>query len=381
MPKPLKQQAVGNHLRRLRTRLAPFWLSVFRTSLYLIVAAMVLNTFMNRWGFRARSPRYGFRALVTHEAHRPFVFRVLTPAIVNAATVAIPPTLVDQLREWDLTRPREDHPSLSAHHRFAWGPNPLRQDYVAYLGLWVIVFLLLEAMRWLTRLQGRYPAAFVDCAPPLALLTLPLAFSRGGYAYDFVELLLITVCVGALVKRRWVLYYACFVLACFNKETAILLVIYVVALLLGRLPWRALLAHAGLHGLLGLPIVLWQRLAFANNPGSNAEFQLWENAEFLLSREPWLRFWDPYGPLLPFPGPFNLISLFVAGGVVLLYWREKPRDLRLAFVAMTTVLLPTFVLFGTFDEVRNFSLVFPIGYLLGCDTAARLYGLASAERA
>jgi hypothetical protein len=355
-----------------------FWRVVFRTSLYLIVAALVLNTFMNRWGFRRRSPRYGFTALVTYEAHRPFAFRVLTPAAINAVTLATPRSLLDGLMEWDLSRVQEDHPPLSAHRRFGWGADPLPQHYVAYLALWPVVFLLLVAMRRLTRLQDRFSDAFVDVAPALALLALPLAFSRGGYVYDFTELLLVTVCVGLLLERRWILYYACFALACLNKETAILLVIYCATLHVRRLSSRALMAHAGLHGLVGVPILLWQRFAFAGNPGAGAEFQLWDNLRFLASPEPWLRFWEPYGPLLAFPGPFNLLSMAVFGAAVFLFWRDKPRHLRLAFALMTSVLLLLLVLFGNLDEVRNLSLAFPVAYLLACHTAARLYGLAGA---
>jgi hypothetical protein len=355
------------------------WRFLFRTSLYLIVAAVVLNTFMNQWGFRGHSPRYGFEALVAYDAHRPFAFRMLTPALINASTALVPGSLLDDLVQWDLTRAKEDGPWLSAHRRFGWGGRPTPQHYVAYLALWPVVFLLILAMRRLTRLERCFPDAFVDCAPALALLVLPLAFSRGGYVYDFPELLLITAAVGLLVERRWVPYYACFTLACLNKETAILLVLYFIALLRAEMRGRTLLAHTGVHALLGLPILAWQRLAFANNPGAGAEFQLWDNLRFYLSPEPWIRTWDPYGPLLPFPGPFNILSLVLFGGAVFLFWGEKPRRWRFAFAVMIAALAPLFVLFGTLDEARNFSLVFPVAYLLACHTAARLYGVAVSE--
>jgi hypothetical protein len=351
------------------------WLFAFRTALYLIVAAIVLNTFMTRWGFRARSPRYGFKALITYSAHRPFAFRALTPGVINGVTALFPASRLKDLVEWDLTRPQGDHPSLSAHRRFGWGGHPLPEQYVAYLILWAVAFLLLVAIRRLTRLATGYPDAFVDWAPVAALLVLPLSFSRGGYVYDFPELLLATTAIGLLLERRWLLYYACFTLACLNKETAILLVVYCLALHWERLPRRALLTHAGAHAMLGLPILAWQRFTFAPNPGGNAEFQLWENVRFLLSAEPWTRFWDPYGPLLPFPGPFNVLSIVLVSAAVFLFWREKPRRLRGAFVAMMSVLVPLLILYGTLDEVRNLSLVFPVAYLLACDTTARLYGL------
>jgi hypothetical protein len=225
-----------------------------------------------------------------------------------------------------------------------------------------------------------YPDAFVDWAPVAALLVLPLSFSRGGYVYDFPELLLVTTAIGLLLERRWLSYYACFTLACLNKETAILLVVYCMALHWERMPRRGLLTHAGAHAMLGLPILAWQRFTFAPNPGANAEFQLWENVRFLLSPEPWTRFWDPYGPLLPFPGPLNVVSIVLFTAAVFLFWREKARRLRGAFVAMTSVLVPLLILYGTLDEVRNLSLVFPVAYLLACDTTARLYGIPLALR-
>lgn len=356
------------------------WLVAFRTALYLIVAALVLNTFMNRWGFRRRSPRYGFTALVTYQAHRPFAFRVLTPAAINAVTSVTPPWLLKELAELDQGRVQEDHPVLSAQRRFGWGVDPLPQTYVAYLMLWPVVFLLLLALRELTRVQGCFSAAFVDVAPAIGLLLLPLTFSRGGYVYDFTELLLVTACLGLLLQRRWIPYYACFALACLNKETAILLVLYCATLLPGRLSHRGLAGHVGLHALLGAPILVWQRLAFAGNEGAGAEFQLGDNLRFLASPEPWLRFWEPYGPLLAFPGPFNVISIVLFGAAVFLFWGDKPRHLRLAFLLMTSGLLALLVLFGNYDEVRNLSLAFPVAYLLACHTAARLYGFTGPAR-
>jgi hypothetical protein len=353
------------------------WLSVFRTALYVVVAAVVLNTFMNRWGFRARSPRYGFRALITQGAHRPFVFRALTPAIVNGVTSLLPAARLQEIVEWDLARRVDDHPSLSAHRRFAWGPNPMPAHYVAYELLWGVVFLLLLAMRHLTRVAS-FPDSFADWAPIAGLLVLPLSFSRGGYLYDFPELLLATLAVALLLERRWLLYYACFALACLNKESAVLLVVYFLALHYGQMPRRRLGMHAITHAVAAVPILTWQRLTFTSNPGANAEFQLGDNVRFLLSAEPWVRFWDPYGPLLPFPGPFNVVSIALFGTATLLFWREKPHRLRAAFAAMMAALVPLCALFGTLDEVRNLSLAFPTAYLLTCHTAARLYGVPSA---
>jgi hypothetical protein len=352
-----------------------FWLTIFRTALYVIVAAVVLNTFMNRWGFRARSARYGFKALITHEGHRPFVFRALTPAVISGLTSLLPASRLEQVVDWDLTRRVEDHPSLAAHRRFAWGARPLPEQYVAYAVLWVVVFLLLMALRRVTRVTRCVSAAFADFAPIVALLVLPLSFSRGGYLYDFPELLLVTIAVGLLLERRWLLYYGCFVLACLNKESAILFVVYCLAFHWTRLSRRQLLAHTGAHALLGLPILAWQRITFAPNPGADAEFQLWDNLRFLLSPEPWMRFWDPYGPLLPFPGPFNVVSVMSFGAAVFLFWSDKPDGLRRAFLAMMAVLVPLLMVFGTLDEVRNLSLAFPVAYLLACHTVTRLYGM------
>jgi hypothetical protein len=45
---------------------------------------------------------------------------------------------------------------------------------------------------------------------------------------------------------------------------------------------------------------------------------------------------------------------------------------------MMSVLVPLLIVYGTLDEVRNFSLAFPAAYLLACHTAARLYGLPPA---
>ncbi len=343
---------------------------LFRTTfcalLYVVVASLTVNLFLSRWGFRADTNPFSFQKLLAHTADRPYVFRVLTPAVINAIASQVPARVVDAIRRVDEGREDPNMPTRSAKVRFHWGAESTAAHYVAYGILFASLLATLYVMRRLTRHVPGASGLFVDVAPAVAVIFLPLSFGRGGYIYDFPELLFCSLCLLALLERRWVLHYVVFALACLNKESDVLLGIYFLAIWARRLPLRGLLAHLGLHAAIGIPILAWQRIAFAANPGHGAEYHLLDNLRFWFSPLPWGAFWDIYSPLLPAPRPFNVLMLFLMAMLVFYRWREKQPELRHSMLLMLVALVPLLVAFGFHDEVRNLSIAFPVFYLLAC---------------
>jgi hypothetical protein len=338
----------------------------FCALLYVVVASLNVNLFLSRWGYRADTNPFAFHKLLDHTADRPYVFRVLTPVLINAIAARVPARAVEAIRRADEGREDPGMPTRSARVRFHWGEESTAAHYVAY---GIIFGALLGTLYVMRRLAREVPGAsglFVDVAPAVAVIFLPLSFGRGGYIYDFPELLFCSLCLLALLERRWTLYYATFALACLNKESNLLLGIYFLAIWARRLPRRNLLGHLGLHAAIGFSILAWQRIAFADNPGHGAEFHLQHNLRFWLSPLPWVAFWDIYSPLLPAPRPFNLLVLFLVGMLVFYRWREKPAELRWSFLLMLAALAPLLLAFGFHDEVRNLSIAFPVFFLLAC---------------
>ncbi len=63
---------------------------VFLILLYYVACLVVLNTYMDRHGFRGYEDRYGFAKMTDYTAEKPFSYRVLTPLVVNGIMELIP---------------------------------------------------------------------------------------------------------------------------------------------------------------------------------------------------------------------------------------------------------------------------------------------------
>ena len=83
-----------------KQRLAAAFRWILLTAVYVFTAAFVLNAFMVQWGFRGENSPFGFERLLDHSAERPYVYRVLSPTVINAVAAVIPETLVADGRKW-----------------------------------------------------------------------------------------------------------------------------------------------------------------------------------------------------------------------------------------------------------------------------------------
>jgi hypothetical protein len=352
------------------------WARAYRgallTLVYAAVAAFVLNSFQLKWGFRDGSDWMGFDKMLEGTAHRPLAYRVLVPRIAGALAPLVPQKALDALEKHNVGT-AEDAKRSSVLVRFGWKREYLAAALVAYFIQFGSIVVTLVASRALVRELLGYGRAFQDFGPAVGMLLLPMTFHRGGYVYDFPELAFCAVGVLLLVRGRMLAWYACFALACLNKEADVLLAIQFAAFSWRRMPFRRLVAHAALHVLIGTAILLGLRAAFADNPGAPTFFHLPGNVAALGRPSTWFGFIDVYAPFIPFPRPFNLLTLAILFSTLAIGWREKSWEVRWAFVGTMAVLVPLFMVTGYRDEVRNFSLAFVPFCLLACDTVHRVY--------
>lgn len=356
--------------RITRSLLGNFFRWLLLIFVYAIVASLVLNAFMFKWGFREDSERFGLQAMLHHSAQRPWVYRVLSPEVVNAVSALFPERLSPAAERWFLERTplvRYRSPKES------WTLEKSEQWHVAYVYLLLCLLATLFAARRLTaRLCGVGPA-FSDYAPAVGALFLPLTFLHGGYLYDFPELMFMGLClIAALRKNLWI-YYPLFVLAVLNKESNVLLVVFFVAMTWSKWPRRRVLAHAATQFAIGATIVVALRIVFADRGGLPATLWLPLNLLYWTDWRTYVLFFEPYAALIPFPRAANLISLAVLAFLLGWGWRTQPRELRRLTILSCACVLPLFVLFAFGDEIRNLSLVFPAVYLSGCHSVGKLY--------
>jgi hypothetical protein len=283
-------------------------------------------------------------------ASKPFVYRVLNPALVRAAEAlgapgllrALPGPLAEKLPQWCAAisvQPAATCDDLAA--------------YVAVAGAEFFAFLLLTYAICLRMFRN----------PLVALFGLGFAFfganavllQRLSHVYDFGVLLMVALLLLCL-QRGWALAFTLLLpLAFLTKET---LVLYAGAFFLADLgrreSWRTALyfvvqiaSFAVLHGLV--------RAHFEGNAGFGHEYYLPEQIHFFTEQ--------------------ITISWLIATTValVLIFYRfaEKAQFLRRASI----VLAPWFVLFligGVEKELRVAVEVLPLLLLLTIDSLVRL---------
>ncbi len=283
-------------------------------------------------------------------ASKPFVYRVLNPALVRAAEAlgapgllrALPGPLSDKLPQWCAAisvQPAATCDDLAA--------------YVAVAGTEFFAFLLLTYAICLRMFRN----------PPVALFGLGFAFfganavllQRLSHVYDFGVLAMVALLLLCL-QRGWALAFTLLLpLAFLTKET---LVLYAGAFFLADLGRRdagrtalyflvQIASFVVLHGLV--------RAHFAGNAGFGHEYYLPEQIHFFTEQ--------------------ITISWLIATtmALVLIFYRfaEKAQFLRRASI----VLAPWFVLFligGVEKELRVAVEVLPILVLLTIDSLVRL---------
>jgi hypothetical protein len=303
------------------------------------------------------NPRATLPAMVYGTAHRPFVYRVLVPGIIRIATAVTP----EQARMW-LVHEADSTPFIrEALLAFHTEPAYFVEALFALLLMYLSLVGFIYAFRYLLTGVFRAPAGLADLLPPLATLGLIPCFFY-GYIYDFTTLFLSTLGLGLLVRAHWRAFLLIFLLACVNKETAILLtVIYAVQLwrsprLSRALYWGLLAAQAAIYAILRA-IVTW---AFRDNAGSLVEFNLVKHLVAYVR--------------VPLVAVLSALVIALILFLMFYRWREKPRFL----LRSTLIIVPLFGLylfFGWAYEFRTFYEIYASILLLCAHSVCSLFGV------
>lgn len=279
------------------------------------------------------NPRARLVAVVQGTAHKPFVYRALVPTCVRISAACIP----------------------------AAAENWLRQQRV------------IQAIFSRTRLDIQYPAigvcAIAVClcgfalfmlamyrlgAPPsLALLGILPFFQYASYLYDVGTLCCFAWGLYFLHTQRRKLYLWVFVLACFNKETALLLTLTDIAIHWQknhiRAIWQLLRSQqVGIQLLLYFAIKLCLWGIFRENAGYTQEWTVSHNV-FLLHSWLFMRY----------------IVVAVPMGIALIAyrWQAKPQWLKRSLWILPPLVVFAFF-FGYMDEFRIYYEAYPAVFLL-----------------
>jgi hypothetical protein len=294
-------------------------------------------------------------------ASKPFVYRMLLPKAVGIAAAVLP----QHLRQYLIRAGREYWRLEIALERLGWHPEYL-PEYLIYSILAYSCFLgLAYELQWLIKRFFRFPEAVAEIAPILGLLIVPTFFRYCNYIYDPATLFLFTAALLCIVTGKKQLYYLCFLLATFNKETSCLLIGIFFLWNMRRLPRRIIILHTSVQCFIWALLKAGISLLHHTAPGSLVEFHLIDNT-FQLYRMP-LR-------LTGFMIFTGFWSVLIAYG-----WKEKPPFLRHALFLCLTPLLVLSLFFGFVEETRCYYEAFPFLFLLFLPTFMGIIGYRNAS--
>ena len=225
---------------------------------YVLMTVVTTNLFMAKWGLRGEAGGKSYQALVSYQGDRPYVYRMLVPALTGAADILMP-VLPDNVKR-------------------VFRENPPLKRYI--------------------RVSDEQVGSADKCLLP---------------------------------------YYVCF--------NACLFVSYL-----------------------------------AENPGVPMEDHLMLNIKFWLDYKTYFLLNDAYAPFPLLPKPQHILIFPIILFFLFYNRKEKPTILKFLAGPMFCVLTVLFFSKGFKDEIRVYSLMFPLFYLLSFDTFCRLNSIALENR-
>lgn len=283
-----------------------------------------------------------FHSMMGGNAHRPFVYRRLLPAMANFTAWLTPDGFQDRVEaQWARSSTMEHFAE-----KFHVEDGYLYESVVGFA--YMVLFLLLYALA--LRKCGQEmlgTKGLTQHVPPLVgLLILPPLFNF-GYIYDFPVLGLSACCYLTLYRQKWIPYLLFFTLTCLNKETALLFGLVYGLTMMTKLPTKSFFTLGGIQAGIFLLIRGFLMWRFAGNYGENMRSHLdWQLRSLI----------EPYS-FVSFMG-------LVGFGMLITYrWREKPAFVKQA-IWMTLPLTILYFMGGGPGELRVFYEVVPLIVLL-----------------
>jgi len=224
------------------------------------------------------------------------------------------------------------------------------------------------------------PPLAADLFPLVLILMLPAFMGYSVFIYDYPVLLLFAAALLFIAQKRWRPYYAVYVLALLNKETAALLPVVFAVTQYDSMSRRNLARHVAAQIAIAVLVLggLWW--VFHDNPGAVTEFHLRRNLAWLADPRNYAVFIElgpsplaPRGLPVWVPVGLNLPFIALVGALVAAGWRFAPALLRRSLPAILLPILPLQLLFGFVDETRVWYEALPVVVaLLYVSAATRL---------
>lgn len=304
-----------------------------------------------------------FSEMVYGTAWKPFVYRTLLPTSVRIISEITPENIHTALTD------KIDSNNLFklALEKLNWESEFITEYLIAMVLMYLSLLGYVYAFRKLFDEIYSSPLWFKNVISIILLLVIPAMFqpNYSNYVYDFPALFLFTLGLLFLKQQSWKNYLLLFFIACFNKETIILLtMIFAIHFynhknISKKFYYQLIAVQLAVFGL----IKIFLLILFFSNPGGLLEFHLIDRNYLLLNG-------------------YSLTTFVVLMVIILAVfssWDGKPKFLRDSLWIGIPLLILT-LLFGFFDELRDYYEVLPIMILLISYSIAKILNVELVQK-
>nr|WKF60394.1 hypothetical protein HUO10_004915 [Paraburkholderia busanensis] len=352
--------------------------------LLLVCCGNITNSVLLKWGFRddQRNADYvhtfALVGMMEGAAPKPYVYRSSMPKatkwLADQFSPALSQKLFKSIKRYD-----------SLHHAyFAGVPDQYwtAEVALAYHAMYFAVMLaMIFTLLIVYRLARMHGFAFSHALGFMVAFSLfyPLTFQKGGYYYDFFEILGAFAVVYCYLKRSMLLATLLVALFSLNKET-----FFLVPLALFFLHERDVAPgkrFAWLAVQIGICMVTRHFImsGYEANSGGFVEIHGVENLLFWINPLSYVSFYNVVakGVFTPsLQNPLIAVPLLV---FFLHAWRHSPSLYKRYFLAAALPIAALCACFGFEDEARDAALVFPSLVLIALHGARRFGDIFNGE--
>ena len=330
-------------------RVSILWIVLFACT------ANVCNSFFIKWGFRDDSRYASLVGVIDGTAYQPYVYRSTVPRLADLAVQHIPEAKQEKLFHRIISSDKLKNHFFHDVPAEQWTPR-VALDYHLMYGLTLLSFLLtlIYLRKIFLHFSQNYSASIL--AVVMFSLMYPLTFKRGGYFYDFFELLGITVTTFYFLTDRKLLASIILMLTAFNKETAFVAAFGFLFLHAKDYPMQKRIAYFVLQFGACFLVRQWIIAPYTGNTDTALHFHLLDNAKFWLNPGNYFKLSDFYtlglfSPTLQHVLVFPWLVYWIRAG-----WQQMDTVLQRYTLGIFVPNLLLFLNFTTKDEFRNFSL-------------------------
>jgi hypothetical protein len=319
-----------------------------------LASASSFSAFYEKWHFRevgSRGVNVGaeFDQMIDGTARRPYIYRQLLPDTANWLARALP---VDAI-----TRriPESARDKISVAFNLGAKLHPAQYLIVYILTYLSALFAAFALYRVCVAAKISQPTAVF--ASVVFMLLFPLVGVKGGYFFDYPELLFMAVAFWMALELDWWWIIPIAALGAWNKESFLLFMFTLYPLFRRRQSRLSSVLGVCALAAVGAAVYLPIRLHFAHNPGGTVEWHLQGQLAFFLHPfrlDTWIdRTYDLIFPALSSPIPSLFLIWTVWRG-----WRLLPFWLRRHALIAAVINVPLYLLFCWPGEFRDLSLLF-----------------------